>query len=86
PWGQQFPEPLFRGRFDVVDQRIVGAAHLSMQLQAVSTNGAATDSIRAIAFNTLPEDLPGNEIEVLYRLNVNYFRGVHCQLLVEHIL
>jgi single-stranded-DNA-specific exonuclease len=86
PWGQQFPEPLFRGRFDVVDQRIVGAAHLSMQLQAVNTNGMPVDSIRAIAFNTLPEDLPGDEIEVLYRLNVNYFRGVHCQLLVEHIL
>ena len=28
PWGQRHPEPLFEGAFEVLDQRVVGGAHL----------------------------------------------------------
>jgi len=30
PWGQRFAEPLFDGRFEVIDHRVVGGSHLKM--------------------------------------------------------
>ncbi|MDP2805976.1 MAG: single-stranded-DNA-specific exonuclease RecJ, partial [Gallionellaceae bacterium] len=35
-WGQGFPEPLFRGDFQVQSQRIVGEKHLKLQLRQVT--------------------------------------------------
>jgi hypothetical protein len=42
----------------------------------------------AIAFNRLPEDLPGSGVvRLLYRLAVNRWRGqANCQLVVEEIV
>lgn len=84
PWGQRFPEPLFEGAFEVLDQRVVGGAHLKMVLRPID----GSDPIDAIAFGKLPEDLQGRRsARMLYRLDVNYFRGeVSAQLQVEHIL
>ena len=45
PWGQSFPEPLFDGTFEILEQRLVGAKHLKMIL------GKDEQSIDAIAFN-----------------------------------
>lgn len=84
PWGQAFPEPVFDGAFEIVDQRIVGERHLKMVLKAAG-NGRLLD---AIAFNTGERDLPRNTscIRAAYRLDVNEFRGQRsAQLLVEHI-
>lgn len=84
PWGQRFPEPLFEGAFEVIDQRVVGGAHLKMML-IPAQGGEAVD---AIAFGRLPEDLPStSRLKLLYRLDVNHFRGERsCQLIVERIL
>ncbi|NNE05416.1 MAG: single-stranded-DNA-specific exonuclease RecJ [Xanthomonadales bacterium] len=84
PWGQRFPEPLFEGSFEVLDQRVVGGAHLKMVL--ASRDGG--EPVDAIAFGRLPEDLPGTRgINLLYRLDVNHFRGERsCQLVVERIV
>ncbi|MDX1381062.1 MAG: single-stranded-DNA-specific exonuclease RecJ [Xanthomonadales bacterium] len=84
PWGQRFPEPLFEGAFDVIDRRVVGGAHLKMVLRS---RGGGTP-LDAIAFNCLPEDLPGaGALRLLYRLAVNRWRGQEsCQLVVEDIL
>ena len=84
PWGQHFPEPLFQGRFVVEEQRVVGGAHLKMQLRPVG----GRSSIDAIAFGCLPENLPGTDTtELIYKLDVNHFRGRKtCQLMVEQIL
>jgi len=84
PWGQHFPEPLFEGRFVVEDKRVVGGAHLKMQLRPVGGHG----SIDAIAFGQLPEDLPDTDtVGFVYKLDVNHFRGRKtCQLMVENIL
>ena len=84
PWGQRFPEPLFEGAFDIVSQRVVGGAHLKMTLRPMDGH----DSIDAIAFRTLPEDLPAqHRLRVLYRLDVNHFRGVaNPQLVIERIV
>ena len=84
PWGQQFPEPLFEGRFVVEQRRVVGGVHLKMQLRPVG-GGQLID---AIAFGKLPEDLPDSDTtDLVYRLDINHFRGRKiCQLVVEQIL
>lgn len=85
PWGQAFPEPLFDGKFILLQQRIVGSKHLKMTLQPL--NGQLM--IDAIAFNVDTNIWPDNSIktvELAYRLDVNEFRGQrNAQLLVEHI-
>jgi len=84
PWGQRFPEPLFEGAFEIIDRRVVGGAHLKMIVRSMD-GGEAVD---AIAFNRLPEDLPGSgSARLLYRLAVNRWSGTQsCQLVVDRIL
>jgi single-stranded-DNA-specific exonuclease len=88
PWGQRFPEPVFTGVFDVIDRRIVGGSHLKM----VVRSRAGGEPLDAIAFNCLPENLPGGGsgsagLRLLYRLAVNRWRGREsCQLVVEEIV
>jgi single-stranded-DNA-specific exonuclease len=87
PWGQEFPEPLFDGRFNLIGQRKVGENHLKMVLSPLGDNQYAID---AIAFNVDAEDWPAQsatEIEIAYRLDINEFRGnMTLQLMVEKIL
>ncbi|MDD9897116.1 MAG: single-stranded-DNA-specific exonuclease RecJ [Gammaproteobacteria bacterium] len=87
PWGQAFPEPLFDGRFNLLQQRRVGERHLKMVLSPVQDPQRVIDGI---AFNVDAEVWPNEsttEIEIAYRLSVNEFRGaVNLQLIVEHIL
>jgi single-stranded-DNA-specific exonuclease len=84
PWGQGFPEPVFDGRFEVRDCRIVGEKHLKLVL----TPAGGKDLIDAIAFNS-GQDLEraaSGEIHVAYRLDINEFRGRRsAQLIIEHI-
>lgn len=84
PWGQRFPEPLFDGRFRVLDRRVVGGSHLKMIVQNVDGG----EPVDAIAFNRLPEDLPDSGVaRLIYRLGINRWRGDEsCQLLVEDVL
>jgi len=84
PWGQRFPEPLFDGHFDVIDQRVVGGSHLKMIVRPL--DGA--EEIDAIAFNRMPADLPETgPARLLYHLGVNRWRNEEsCQLMVERIV
>ena len=82
PWGQHFPEPLFEGDFEVIDRRIVGKHHLKMQL---AIDNIPVDSIM---FNIREGDerMARGRVHVVYRLDVNEFRGrKSLQLLVEHL-
>lgn len=87
PWGQEFPEPQFDGRFRLLQQRRVGERHLKMVLSPVDDDSRLLD---AIAFNVEDANWPApdsTEIELVYRLEPNEFRGqVNLQLLVEHII
>src|SRR5690606_10919358 len=86
PWGQQFPEPLFRGEFTVLEQRIVGGKHLKMTLGSDRAGDFAVD---AIAFNAPASSLGGRleRVAVLYRLDVNSWRGRESvQLVVSRLL
>ncbi len=81
PWGQQFPEPVFDGRFQLQQQRLVKEQHLKM---TVASGGVVFD---AIAFNvdtTLWPNESVTEVDFVYRLDINDYRGERrLQLLVE---
>lgn len=82
-WGQEFPEPLFDGPFVIVDKRIVGDAHVRMQLRPAG----GTQIVNAIAFGAVDEQWArgGDAIHAAYRLSVNEYRGARTlQLIVEH--
>ena len=84
PWGQGFPEPRFDGIFDVVTARIVGEHHLKLTVRPV----ASERIIDAIQFNLhTPLNLEQlKRVKLVYRLDINEFRGVRsAQLLVEHL-
>ncbi len=81
PWGQGFPEPEFDGKFEILDQRIVGGRHLKLLLQPETG-----EPVEAICFNHggLAEN---RHIRCAYRLEVNRFRGMEKpQLIVSVIL
>lgn len=84
PWGQHFPEPVFDGEFDVVQQRIVGANHLKLVLRVPG----ADQLIDGIAFNTGPSvpDFTRSGARVVYKPDANTFRGrTSLQLLIDYI-
>jgi single-stranded-DNA-specific exonuclease len=92
PWGQGFPEPVFDGRFEVHDTRVVGGRHLKMTL-GVPGAPAREPALDAIAFGHAgvwgvdPAPAPGARVHVAYRLELNEFRGcervqlncLHCR-------
>jgi single-stranded-DNA-specific exonuclease len=85
PWGQHFPEPIFDGRFAVVQQRLVGEKHLKLVLSPVGSELL----LDAIAFNIDPKYWPNPsvmQVEIAYRLEVNDYRGQQTvQLLIEQL-
>ena len=85
PWGQHFPEPMFHGVFQLVQQRIVGERHLKLVLK--SECGSLT--LDGIAFNVDREIWPNPTVrwaELAYKLDVNEYRGQESvQLMVAHI-
>ena len=85
PWGQQFPEPLFDGEFELLAQRIVGERHLKMRLRPVGGSVA----LDAIAFRVDTQRWPdpaATRVHAAYRMDVNEWRGERSlQLLVEQL-
>ncbi|MDG2091152.1 MAG: single-stranded-DNA-specific exonuclease RecJ [Gammaproteobacteria bacterium] len=93
PWGQHFPEPLFSGTFKVIKTRVLSDKHLKLLLEIVDpghrSEHLSGHNVDAIAFNVEAEVLESklDQIEVLYRLQVNEFRGQRsAQLLIEHFI
>ncbi|MFK3798738.1 single-stranded-DNA-specific exonuclease RecJ [Pseudomonas sp. NPDC088444] len=85
PWGQHFPEPLFHGVFQLVEQRVVGERHLKMVLRTE----CGTVRLDGIAFSVDRDVWPNPTVrwvELAYKLDLNEFRGNETvQLLVAHI-
>ncbi|WP_263141333.1 single-stranded-DNA-specific exonuclease RecJ [Pseudomonas sp. RIT-PI-AD] len=85
PWGQHFPEPMFHGVFQLVQQRLVGERHLKLVLK--SECGSLT--LDGIAFNIDREVWPNPTVrwaELAFKLDVNEYRGQESvQLLVSHL-
>ncbi|MGV3344478.1 single-stranded-DNA-specific exonuclease RecJ [Enterobacteriaceae bacterium LUAb1] len=85
PWGQAFPEPLFDGKFTLLQQRIVGERHLKVVLEPLG-GGPLLDGIAFNSDTTLWPDNSVHTVEVAYKLAVNEFRGKRTvQLLIEHL-
>ncbi|VAW95875.1 Single-stranded-DNA-specific exonuclease RecJ [hydrothermal vent metagenome] len=88
PWGQNFPEPVFDGQFDIIEKRIVGEKHLKLVLGYSGAGSMQQNTIDAIAFNVTDESWPVDvsRVDTVYRLDVNEFRGNRTvQLMVEQI-
>ncbi len=86
PWGHQFPEPLFEGKFSLLQQRVVGHRHLKMVLME-PLSGLAVDAIQFNADMDIWPDESQTHVRVVYRLDVNEFRGRKTvQMLVDHLL
>jgi single-stranded-DNA-specific exonuclease len=85
PWGQHFPEPLFHGVFQLVEQRVVGERHLKVVLKSE----CGTLKLDGIAFGVDREVWPNPSVrwvELAYKLDLNEFRGQETvQLLIAHI-
>ncbi|MEA1606809.1 single-stranded-DNA-specific exonuclease RecJ [Pseudomonas spirodelae] len=85
PWGQHFPEPLFHGVFQLVQQRVVGERHLKVVLKSE----CGSVQLDGIAFGVDREIWPNPTVrwvELAYKLDVNEFRGQESvQLMIAHI-
>lgn len=82
PWGQAFAEPQFDDEFEVLDQRVVGGSHLRLRLECPSSG----QRLDAIAFGLGDQHPCPALVRVLYRLDVNTYRGVSSvQLNVQHL-
>jgi single-stranded-DNA-specific exonuclease len=81
PWGAGFPEPVWSGEFEVVEQRTVGEKHLKLRVRPA----AGGNTVDAIAFNQAGPAWRGF-VQLAYRLDVNEYRGFEsAQLVVEQI-
>ena len=74
PWGQMFPEPLFDGRFRLLQQRLVGERHLKVMVEPIG-GGPLLDGIAFNVDTTLWPDNGVREVTLAYRLDINEFRG-----------
>ncbi|WP_191601316.1 single-stranded-DNA-specific exonuclease RecJ [Marinomonas algicola] len=84
PWGQNFPEPVFDGEFDILQQRIVGEKHLKLLIKEPKSELL----LDAIAFFIDLQEWPNtaHRARLVYKLEINEFRGQrNLQLLVDYI-
>ncbi len=86
PWGQHFPPPVFDGRFIIQNKKILKEAHIKLILQPIEGTSLP---VHAIGFNIDQEQWPEEhaEVHILYRFDVNEFRGALTpQLMIEKLL
>ena len=69
PWGQGFPEPLFDGRFEVTQAKIVGDRHVRYRLR-----GPGGRPVEGIHFGGA-EQVGRGAVQLAYRLGVNRYQG-----------
>ena len=83
-WGQEFPEPVFHGVFDIIQARIVGQQHLKLVMRKPNGN-LLLDGIAF--FVEKPEQWLGLRVcNAAYKLDVNEFRGQRSvQLQVQYL-
>nr|WP_323755149.1 single-stranded-DNA-specific exonuclease RecJ [Rheinheimera sp.] len=85
PWGQAFPEPVFEGRFKLVQQRLLSEKHLKMVLQA--SDGKLLDAIWFNADNKSWPNASVQQVQLAYQLDINDFRDQqNLQLLVRQMV
>ncbi|AYB49130.1 single-stranded-DNA-specific exonuclease RecJ [Candidatus Williamhamiltonella defendens] len=85
PWGQGFPEPVFDGKFRILQQRLLCGCHLKLQVEPIE-GGIPLD---AIAFNVDSKSWPYplfKKVTLAYKLDINVFRQQpQLQLMIQGI-
>jgi single-stranded-DNA-specific exonuclease len=87
PWGSGFTEPLFDGRFKVLDTRVVGGRHLKLRLRT-----DAGEAVDAIAFRYLDDPdasavRPQIPVELAFRAALDEYGGTaRLQLVSEWLM
>jgi len=83
-WGTGFLEPMFYGRFTIIDQYLLVGKHLKLKL--ITKSKVLLD---AVSFNVdvnLWPNRRAKEIEITYRLNINRYNNLdNLQLIIEHL-
>ena len=86
PWGAEFAEPTFHGKFVVVKQVLLAGKHLKLYLRLPSGG----QNLEAIYFNigfALHRDTNFTEISIVYRIGVNDYNNKKVlQLIISEIL
>lgn len=84
PWGQEFPEPVFDGVFDVIQSRIVGQQHLKLVLRQ-PFGELIIDAIAFFVEN--PENWLGiRQIKAAYTLDINEYKGSKTlQFIIQYL-
>ena len=84
PWGQKFPQPVFEGRFKVVDFRWLKDTHLKLRLAL--DNGQVVDAIAFGAKDKFEFNPMRDDVRLVYELERNAFNGnVSLQLQIVHL-
>ncbi len=84
PWGQAFPEPIFDGKFKLLQQRLLAGHHLKMILEPLA-GGPLLDGIAFNIDSTRWPDTSVKQVEAVYKLDINQFRGnCNLQLIIQH--
>lgn len=85
PWGQAFPEPVFDGKFKLLQQRLVGERHLKVMVEPLG-GGPLLDGIAFNVDTRLWPDTSVRQVELAYNLDINEYRGNRSvQLIIDHI-
>lgn len=84
PWGHKFPQPVFEGRFKVVDFRWLKETHLKLRL--VLQNGQVLDAIAFGAKDKFDFNPMLDHVRLVYELERNVFNSnVSLQLQIVHL-
>jgi single-stranded-DNA-specific exonuclease len=86
PWGAGFPEPMFDGRFDVLESRIVADRHLKLRLRAASGETVDAIAFRYVDDGKLAPPRAQDEIDLVYRVTLDDYNGMHRLQLVSEWL
>lgn len=85
PWGQQFPEPVFDGRFLIVDEKILAGKYIKFLLMPEHSDKVLDGVTFSIDLDTWPFQ-KCELAHVVYRLDINQFRERRkLQLIIEQI-
>jgi single-stranded-DNA-specific exonuclease len=90
PWGSNFPEPLFKGQFQVVSQQLLSGKHSKLKLRLLENLPTTPAQINDVALSGIffnwTETLKG-EITVAYRLIRDQYHGPRAiQIQIESII
>lgn len=81
PWGPHFPEPCFEGHFKILGRQWLTDKHLKLNLSFPNHYYP----IEAVAFNAQGWENIGDNVRIIYRLNVNEYMNLKkLQLIIEH--